>query len=476
MIPARREVVETDASLLGLIAVWQHRTINDRWSTQHRWEQIHVPELRAIFLALQHFLPVLKGWHVLVPTDSTSAVYHINHQGGTRSKLGLQVSEQLLTWAFPHFLSLRAIHLPGVQNSVADVLFRQGLPQGDWRLLPKVMEMIWSRYGIAEVDVSASDVSASETSTHCLLWYSLMEGTSPLRRDALAHARPARLLYAFPPNSAQKSAGKSAMEQPQTVTGGPQLARAAMVSGAAETTPEGATAPPKETGPSLSAGGMHMASESELPSALDLAIWSQEPPLASCEQSVIDTVLSSRAPSTRSLYANRWKLFSEWCQTQGELPGNCSVAIILCFLQSLLDACRCASTLKLYAVAISAGHVRVNNQTRGSHYLVSQFLKGAQRRRPSRVTVVLSWDLTLVLRSVCQRPFELIGEAEFRWLSAKTAYLLAITLAKRVGELHTQTVSQMCMRWYTDGSLVTLLPNPSFLPKRGAFLTCKPDN
>ena len=101
-------------------------------------------------------------------------------------------------------------------------------------------------------------------------------------------------------NSAHSSdAGKSATERPQTATGGPQLAKAAMVSSAAETTPGGAMAPPKETGPSLSAGGTHMASESRSPSALDLAIGSQEPLLASCDQSAIDTVLSSRAPSTR---------------------------------------------------------------------------------------------------------------------------------------------------------------------------------
>ena len=106
----------------------------------------------------------------------------------------LQVSQQLLTWAFPQFLSLRAIHLPDVQNKVEDVLSRQGLPQGDCRLHPEVVEMIWSKYGKAEVDVFAS-----ETSTHCPLWYSMMRGTSPVGQDALAHAWPPHLLYAFPP-------------------------------------------------------------------------------------------------------------------------------------------------------------------------------------------------------------------------------------------------------------------------------------
>ena len=96
--------------------------------------------------------------------------------------------------AFPHFLSLRAIHIPEVQNSVAEVLSCQGPPQGNWRLHPEIVEMISSQYGRAEVDVFAS-----ETSTHCPLLYSLMEGTSPLGQDALAHAWPALLLYAFPP-------------------------------------------------------------------------------------------------------------------------------------------------------------------------------------------------------------------------------------------------------------------------------------
>ncbi|KAK0155754.1 hypothetical protein N1851_001747 [Merluccius polli] len=39
----------------------------------------------------------------------------------------------------------------------------------------------------------------SEASTHCQLWFSLRETTSPLRQDALAYLWPSSLLYAFPP-------------------------------------------------------------------------------------------------------------------------------------------------------------------------------------------------------------------------------------------------------------------------------------
>lgn len=171
-------------------------------------------------------------------------------------------------------------------------------------------------------------------------------------------------------------ARQSSARRSQATTSSPQLGRKTMVSSTPQTPEWGAMATPKESRPSLSAGGAHMASEPGSRPAVCLAIGSQDPLLASCDQSVIHTVLNSRAPSTRLLYANRWKIFSQWCRTNGEVPESCLVAIILHFLQSLMDKGRCSSTLKVYAPVLSAGHVRVYNQTVGSHYLVSQFLKG----------------------------------------------------------------------------------------------------
>lgn len=194
MIPSRREVVVTDSSLGGWGAVWQNRAVRGLWGAQQRLEHINVLELRAVYLALRHFIPALRGKHVLIRTDNTSTVYQINHQGGTRSMSSLRVTQRLLTWAFPQLLSLRAMHIPGLQNQVADFLSRQKPPPGEWRLHPEVVEEIWGRYGKMEVDLFASAAS-----THCPLWFSLKEATSPLGQDALAHTWPNRLLYAFPP-------------------------------------------------------------------------------------------------------------------------------------------------------------------------------------------------------------------------------------------------------------------------------------
>ena len=193
-LPSHREIVVTDASLTGWGAVWDHRSLRGSWSPRESLLHMNTLELRAVHLALRGFLPALEGSHILVRTDNTSAVYHINHQGGVRSQQSLREAQRLLQWAFPRFATLRAMHLPGVENQVADLLSRGRPPPGEWRLNPSVVLEVWERFGRAEVDLFAS-----EASTHCPQWFSLSEPSSPLGQDALAHPWPRGLLYAFPP-------------------------------------------------------------------------------------------------------------------------------------------------------------------------------------------------------------------------------------------------------------------------------------
>ncbi len=100
----------------------------------------------------------------------------------------------LLLWSRKHLRSLCAIHIPGLLNRTADELSRAALP-GEWRLYPQTVQLIWRRFGLAQVDLFAS----LETS-HCQLFYSLTDGT--LGTDALVHSWPRGLRkYAFPPVS-----------------------------------------------------------------------------------------------------------------------------------------------------------------------------------------------------------------------------------------------------------------------------------
>ena len=189
-IPAERTVVTTDASLYGWGAVCLGQSANGVWDSTWGLAHINVLELRAVYLALKAFLPRVQGRHVLVRSDSVTAVHFINHQGGTRSAGCLPVARDVLELAQERLLSLRAVHVRGSANVAADLLSRGGPIPGEWRLHPEVVREVWKVFGEAEADLFAS----AETS-HCSTWFSQ-------ETDALAQQWPVGcLLYAFPPFS-----------------------------------------------------------------------------------------------------------------------------------------------------------------------------------------------------------------------------------------------------------------------------------
>ncbi|KAK0150205.1 hypothetical protein N1851_008880 [Merluccius polli] len=111
------------------------------------------------------------------------------------------------------------------------------------------------------------------------------------------------------------------------------------------------------------------------------------------------------------------------------------------------DAGRAASTVKVYAAAISAFQQPVDGRAVGKHPLVSQFIKGAHRLRPSRTLRAPSWDLPTVLQALTGAPYEPLEQADLKFVTQKTAFLLAVCSAKRVGELQALSVSNQCLRW-----------------------------
>ncbi|KAI2653070.1 Transposon Ty3-I Gag-Pol polyprotein [Labeo rohita] len=187
-----KKIVTTDASLMGWGALCKGRPAYGTWTrAQVKWH-INCLELKAVFLALQGFLPLIKDRHVLVRTDNTTVVSYINHQGGIRSRSLQRLAERFLLWADRNFLSIRAVHVPGSQTCGVDMLSRGGPVHGQWRLHPQTIQMIWSLFGEAEIDLFASEENA-----HCQLFFSLTN--APLQGDALSSRWPKKRKYAFPP-------------------------------------------------------------------------------------------------------------------------------------------------------------------------------------------------------------------------------------------------------------------------------------
>ncbi len=191
---SRHAVVFTDASTTGWGATYNGHAVSGVWTGPQLHWHINCLELLAVRLALSRLRGCLQRKDVLVRTDNTATVAYINRQGGLRSRRMSQLARHLLLWSQKHLRSLRAIHIPGVFNRAADELSRAALP-GEWRLHPQAVQLIWGRFGAAQVDLFASP----ET-THCQEFYSLTEAT--LGTDALAHSWPRGLRkYAFPPVS-----------------------------------------------------------------------------------------------------------------------------------------------------------------------------------------------------------------------------------------------------------------------------------
>ncbi len=103
---------------------------------------------------------------------------------------------------------------------------------------------------------------------------------------------------------------------------------------------------------------------------------------------VVETILQSRAPSTRKLYALKWRLFTSWCGERQLDPVYCPVGTVLEFLQAQFSTGLTHSTLKVYMVAITAYHAPPGGQSAGP--LVTRFLRGALRP-PAREAYAMWW-------------------------------------------------------------------------------------
>ncbi|KAL0159531.1 hypothetical protein M9458_043256, partial [Cirrhinus mrigala] len=413
--PCRRVSLATDASLTGWGAVMSGRSARGLWSGRHLSWHINCLEMLAVFRALKYFLPDLKDRHVLVHTDSTAVVYYINHQGGLRSRPLYKLAHQILVWSQDKLLSLRAVHIPGHLNVGADILSRQGPWPGEWMLHPEVVKQIWRIFGSAQVDLFATRENAQ-----CPLWFSLVH-PAPLGLDAMV----------------------------QTI---------ALLPGVLERV--------RRDRVSLLLVAPHWPGRvwfSDLISLLDGSPWEipvRRDLLSQGGAEVVETILQSRAPSTRKLYALKWKLFTSWCGERQQDPANCPVGTVLEFLQARFSTGLAHSTLKVYVAAISAYHAPLGGMSVGRNPLVTRFLRGALRLRPPTRPHIPTWDLAVVLEALCRPPFEPIEQIPDRLLTIKTALLLALTSLKRVGDLQALSVAPSHLEFAPGMTKAFLYPRP----------------
>ena len=105
---------------------------------QEKKLHINVLELKAVSLALQRFNNQCQNQTVLVATDNSTVVTYINKQGGTHSTEMCALLWKIMTWCHRYQITLKARHIPGCMNVMADLLSRSNQVQStEWSLPPQ---------------------------------------------------------------------------------------------------------------------------------------------------------------------------------------------------------------------------------------------------------------------------------------------------------------------------------------------------
>ncbi len=367
---SRHVVVSTDASTTGWGAICNGHAAAGLWTGPQLQWLINCLKLLAVWLALRCFKTLLHERHVLVRTDNTATVAYINHQGSLRSCRMSQLARHLLLWSQKQLRLLCAIHVPGKLNRAADELSRQPALPGEWLLHPEVVQLIWRRFGDAQVDLFASP-----DTSHCQLFYSLSEGT--LGTDALAHSWPRGLRkYAFPPVSPlAQTLCKVREDEEQVLLVVPYWPNLSWFPELMLLAPPWQIALRRD----LLREGAPFGTRVQTCEISMYGPWQDAEILGGPPPAIVNTITSARAPSTRHAYRLKVNLFVDWCSPRREDPRRCPIAVVLSFLQDGLERRLSLSTLKVYVVAISAHPDAVDGKSVGKHDLVIRFLRGARR-------------------------------------------------------------------------------------------------
>ncbi|XDV38776.1 hypothetical protein PO909_008118 [Leuciscus waleckii] len=318
------------------------------------------------------------------------------------------------------------------------------------------MEGVWPSTS-GSVCVSR-DVSLS---TLVLPHASSSSGTGCYGTD-MAEATSVRL---SPSGSAPGSSGKSSQGPGPSTSYSPALAGQSMVSRPCVPPRRASSGATRQEGPFVPGRGLNISPPPRTVEPVGLASEGAQLIESGLSTEVVETILQSRAPSTRKLYALKWRVFTSWCSDRRLDPVHCPIGTVLEFLQERFTAGLTPSTLKVYVAAIGAYHIPLGGMSVGKDPLVSRFLRGTWRLRPAVRSRVPPWDLSVALQGLSLAPFEPIEEVPEKFLTLKALFLLAISSLKRIGDLQALSVAPSCLEFAPGMVKAFLHPRPGYIPK-----------
>jgi integrase len=132
---------------------------------------------------------------------------------------------------------------------------------------------------------------------------------------------------------------------------------------------------------------------------------------------------------------------------------------------SLKDACKAHSTVLQHKSAVCETIKSAGGRDISADRTIQRLLKGFAKIAPPKTNSMPRWDLTLVLRALCAPPFEPLNEASTKYITLKTAFLIAWGTAARVSEVHALCMDSDHLQWGKDGKFLRLMAHSDFMAK-----------
>ena len=194
-IPDAQANLFTDASESGWGAHLDALQVSGQWSTRETLLHINHLEMLAVRNALLAFKEQLTGMTVQLMSDNASVVSYLRKQGGTVSVPLYLLAREVLLLARDAQITLRAKHIPGERNALADLLSRMNkVVHTEWTLHQSVVDSLFITWDKPNVDLFATRMN-----NRLPVFVSPMADPLALDVDAMSISWKGMYAYAFPP-------------------------------------------------------------------------------------------------------------------------------------------------------------------------------------------------------------------------------------------------------------------------------------
>ena len=386
------------------------------WSVPESKLHINHFELKAVFMALKEFQDLCSNNIVLVATDNTTVVAYINKEGGMKSGSLCALLWRILSWCTRKQVTLKAHHIPGRLNVIADKLSRLGQTiQTEWSLHPEVFKAICSRWHQPQLDLFATRFN----------YHTLYHRFQTPRHGQWMHSACHGKIWTHLGKVVEKLQDYPCNRIILIAPGWPNMPWFWDLVAMSSQIPR--VCQPAQSGvPTIQPDP---AQELVKPEPTCLA-----PRATAIKEQGFSEALAARieAPqrgSTRSVYEAKWTIFTKWCRSnQVDFRAPPLKAIADFLLHLFQDRKLQPSTTDGYrsAIADKLGNSTINVSKDEN---LPRLLDSFHRDRPKGRRGIPSWNLSLVLHQLTKAPFEPLKEASLKHLIFKIVFLLALVNA-----------------------------------------------